>query len=337
MNSRPTAAPARRLAVLGSNSFAGATWVAHALTLGFDVLGVSRSPQPDATFLPYLSHARGDAFRFVQCDLRDTTRLSAQLADFAPAYVVDFAGQGMVAESWEAPHQWYETNVLAKVRLHDFLRQQTWLHKYVRISTPEVYGSREDLIKEGTPFNPSTPYAVSHAAVDLSLAAFYQHYRFPVVIGRFANFYGPHQQLYRIVPRAILCARLGQKLPLHGGGGAVRAFLHAADAARAIELLIERGQVGEVYHFSPERFVTIRELIDTLAAMLYVAPERLVEITPQRPAQDAAYRMDASRAVRELEWHDQVTLEQGLRETTAWIDRNLSALSALPLNYQHRP
>ena len=101
----------------------------------------------------------------------------------------------MVAESWTAPAQWYTTNIVAKVRLHDWLRQQSWLERYVRISTPEVYGSHDTLQPESWHLNPSTPYAVSHAAIDLSLRAFHAHYGFPVVFTRFANFYGPGQQL----------------------------------------------------------------------------------------------------------------------------------------------
>ena len=163
----------RHVAVLASNSFAGSAYVAHALLRGSEVLGISRSVETDDIFLPYKQLAQASGFRFLQLDLnRDFGRICEALADFQPEVIADFAGQGMVAESWQAPEQWYQTNIVSKVRLHHFLKDQTWLKRYIRVSTPEVYGSCDKLISEDQPYNPSTPYAVSHAAIDMSLKAF---------------------------------------------------------------------------------------------------------------------------------------------------------------------
>src|SRR5882762_10152566 len=223
---------ATRVAVLGSNSFAGASFIDAALTAGHQVLGVNRSAEPSPMFLPYRKNPYAASYRFRQLDLnRDFEAICALLVDFSPHFVLDFAGQGMVAESWSRPEQWYETNIVAKVRLHDCLRQQPALQKYIRVSTPEVYGSTAHPVQEGQPYAPSTPYAVSHAAIDMSLTAFHRNYSFPVVLTRFANFFGPGQQLYRIVPRTVIYALLGQRLQLHGGGTSVRAFIHGGDVA----------------------------------------------------------------------------------------------------------
>src|SRR3954466_2564273 len=219
-----------RVAVLGSNSFAGTAFIDAALSETHEVLGISRSPEPPPIFLPYRENSRASAYRFQQLDLnRDFDAVCVALDDFAPAFVVDFAGQGMVAESWTRPEQWYQTNIVSKVRLHEFLRRHRTLEKYVRVSTPEVYGSTPHLIREHQPYAPSTPYAVSHAAIDMSLAAFHRNYGFPVVLTRFANFFGPGQQLYRIVPRTIIYALVGRRLSLDGAGTSVRAFIHSRD------------------------------------------------------------------------------------------------------------
>jgi dTDP-glucose 4,6-dehydratase len=206
-----------KIAVLGSNSFSGSHFVAYALSQGLDVLGMSRSAEPEKMFLPYLWRKHdGAAYRFEQLDLNhDTDRITASIKAFQPEYVVNFAAQGMVAESWLHPEHWYQTNVLANVLLHDKIRHFDFLKKYVHVSTPEVYGSCSGNVPEEAPFNPSTPYAASRAACELHLRTFLKNYRFPVAFTRSANVFGPGQQLYRIIPRTILYILLGKKLPLH--------------------------------------------------------------------------------------------------------------------------
>jgi dTDP-glucose 4,6-dehydratase len=328
----------RRYAVLGSNSFAGAAFVAHALAQGGEVLGFNRSPEGSAIFLPYRSLANSGGYRFVQSDVnRDLEFILSEIENFRPQFVVDFAGQGMVAESWQDPVQWYRTNILAKAALHDRLRRFDWLERYLRVSTPEVYGSQSELIRESAFYRPSTPYAVSHAATDMSLRAFHDHYGFPAITARFANFFGPGQQLYRIVPRTIIYALTARRLQLHGGGSAVRAFIHARDVAVAILLCLEKGVPGEIYHFSPQRFVTIRQLVEHICARMGVAFADLVEEAPDRPAKDHAYLMDADRARRELGWTESLSLEQGIEETIDWVRSNLDEIRSLPLDYIHKP
>lgn len=137
---------ADKIAVLGSNSFAGSAFVAEALCREHPVFGMSRSKEPDSVFLPYKHKTN---FQFRQLDLnQNLSQIIEVLAEFKPEIIVDFAGQGMVAESWQAPEQWYQTNIVAKVKLHHWLKDQAWLKKYIRISTPEVYGSCDDLINE---------------------------------------------------------------------------------------------------------------------------------------------------------------------------------------------
>jgi dTDP-glucose 4,6-dehydratase len=328
----------RHVAVLASNSFAGSAYVAHALLRGSEVLGISRSFEPDEIFLPYKQLAQASSFRFFKLDLnRDFGRICEVLADFQPEVIADFAGQGMVAESWQAPEQWYQTNIVSKVRLHHFLKDQKWLERYIRVSTPEVYGSCDKLIREDQPYDPSTPYAVSHAAIDMSLKAFHQNYGFPVVFGRFANFYGEHQQLYRIVPKAILCVRSGVKLPLHGGGKSVRAFIHATEVADGISRMVESGSPGEIYHFSPSQFQSIREVVETICRKLGTNIEQAIELTADRPGKDMVYLMDASKARGELGWVPRLTFEDGVDRTIAWVARHYEKMRCLSWNYEHKP
>ena len=325
------------IAVLGSNSFAGAGFVDAALSAGYEVLGVNRSPEGSPVFLPYRANPRREQYSFHCLDLNvHFDGLAGLLRERQPEFVVDFAGQGMVAESWDRPYEWFQTNVVAKSRLHDFLRRQHWLRKYVRISTPEVYGSTRDLIREDAPYAPSTPYAVSHAATDLSLVAYFREFRFPAVIGRFANFFGPGQQIYRIVPRTILCALTGRKLQLHGGGRSVRAFIHVRDVADGILRMLQDGNPGEIYHFSPAEFHSIRQVVERICAELGADFMACVQAVAERPGKDHAYLMDASKARATLHWAPQRGLAEGIRETIAWVKQNLEVLREQPWDYVHK-
>jgi dTDP-glucose 4,6-dehydratase len=329
-----------RIAVIGSNSFSGASFVCHCLTQGLEVIGASRSVEPAGCFLPYrwLPSAQQGGFRFVHADLNhDLDPLMAALDEFQPAAVVNFAAQGMVAQSWLQPAHWYQTNVVGNVLFHDRLRRANWLKRYIHVGTPEVYGSTTGVIDESAPFNPSTPYAASRAACDLHLRTFLHQYNFPVCWTRAANVYGPGQQLYRIIPRTILSIRLGQKLQLHGGGHSVRSFIHIDDVATATLAVARQAPAGQCYHLSTARFITIRELVEMICRMTNANFAKVAEVTADRPGKDAAYQLDSTRARQELHWSDHVALEKGVSDTIAWVDQHLDELRRQPPDYIHKP
>lgn len=329
-----------RILVIGSNSYTGATFAAHALDRGHEVVGVSRSEELNSVFLPYrkVSAEALKRFSFKQMDLNEKAEDIARLAQERDlAYVANFAAQSMVAESWATPMHWYQTNVVANVRLHEELRKWDGLKKYLHVTTPEVYGSCSGVVKEDAPFNPSTPYAGSRAACDMHLMTFFKRYNFPVVFTRAANVYGPGQQLYRIIPRAALFSRIGKKLPLHGGGHSTRAFIHGEDVASASLAILEAGTPGEVYHLSTDRFISIRDLVAMVAQKTGTTFEKLAEVTEDRPGKDAAYLLDSSKAKKQFSWSPQMGLQEGVESVIRWIDENLSTLRGLPNHYIHKP
>ncbi len=332
--------------VIGSNSFSGSHFVAEALRCGHQVWGVSRSPEPDSVFLPYrwsdqstgqpLAHT--DNFAFEAVDLNTQLDRLLQLIDrVQPAFVVNFAAQGMVAESWLKPTHWYNTNVVSQVALHDALRQRAFLEKYVHVTTPEVYGSTDGgWIKEHNYFAPSTPYAVSRAACDLHLHSFHKAYGFPVVFTRAANVYGPGQQLYRIIPRAMLSARTGRTMQLHGGGHSERSFIHIQDVVRATLQLALEADLGTTWHLSTPESISIRSLVKTICELCGARFVTVVEDSVDRLGKDQSYLLD-STAIREcFGWVDQISLDAGITETLAWVDSHLEQLKTLPWTYQHK-
>ena len=329
-----------KIAIIGSNCFSGASFARHCLAQGLEVLGTSRSEEPADCFLPYrwMPAAQQRGFRFIQADLNhDLDALMAALDLFQPTAVVNFAAQGMVAQSWLTPAHWYQTNVVANVLLHDRLRQARWLKKYVHVGTPEVYGSTSGVITESAPFNPSTPYAASRAACDLHLRTFVNQYKFPAVWTRSANVYGPGQQLYRIIPRTILSIKLGQKLQLHGGGHSVRSFIHIDDVASATLAIARHAPAGECYHLSTARFISIRELVEMICRMMNADFAQVAQITDDRPGKDAAYTLDSTKARQTLGWSDTVALEEGVRATIAWVEEHFETIRQQPFDYIHKP
>jgi dTDP-glucose 4,6-dehydratase len=330
-----------RTLVLGSNSFSGAHFVAQSLAAGATVLAVSRSAEPVTAFLPYRwgrEPGQLERFGFERLDLNhDTDRIMAAAESLQPEYVVNFAAQSMVAESWLHPEHWYQTNVVANVRLHDRLRHLKGLRSYVHVSTPEVYGSCAGDVTEDAPLNPSTPYAASRAACDLHLLTFFRNYRFPVVFTRAANVFGPGQQLYRIVPRTILCILLGKRLQLHGGGRSVRSFIHIRDVVDGTRRVARAGRPGEVYHLSTRVTHSIREVVETVCKKMGARFEEVVEVVGDRPGKDAAYLLDSNKARRELGWNDTVSFDTGVDETIAWVRRHLDVLREQPFDYIHKP
>lgn len=327
----------KRIAVIGSNSFSGAHFVDYVLLEGLEVVGISRSPEPNPVFLPY-KKLRNPAFRFYQLDLNhDLEQIMRLIGEFQPAYVINFAAQGMVAESWQQPEHWFQTNVVANITLHDQLRRCDFLKKYVHISTPEVYGSCQGSVKENTAYNPSTPYAVSRAAADMSLMCFYKAYDFPVAFTRAANVFGPGQQLYRIIPRTILYFLIGKKLQLHGGGRSVRSFIHIRDVVDGILRVARQAPSGEIYHFSTTENITIRSLVEMIAEQMELSFEDNIEDVGERMGKDAAYLLDSAKAKETLGWKEQMSLEQGIAETIAWVRDNLEELKKQSLNYIHKP
>jgi len=220
--------------------------------------------------------------------------------------------------------------------LHEALRQCDFLDKYVHVTTPEVYGSTDGFIKEDTPFNPSTPYAVSRAASDMSLKTYFDAYGFPVVFTRAANVYGPGQQLYRIIPRTILSILTGKKLQLHGGGHSRRSFIHMRDVSSATIKIATEGVAGQTYHISTDEIVTVRALVEKICAKLGVDFNTCVEVVGERLGKDAAYMLDSTKLRSTLGWKDQVGLDEGLDDCIAWVKKNLDEMKSMHWDYVHK-
>lgn len=324
--------------ILGSNSFSGATFADHLASEGHDVVATSRSPEPHDAFLPYKWRKHPGSVTFETVDINhDLDKLDEIMRRVRPSHVVNFAAQSMVGESWKYPDHWMMTNVVSTVRLHERLRQHDFLDRYVHVTTPEVYGSTDGWIREDTAFNPTTPYAVSRAAGDMSLRTYVKQHGFPAVSTRAANVFGPGQQLYRIVPRTILFAMTGRKLQLHGGGHSIRSFIDMRDVSAATLKIALEGRLGDTYHISTPRLISIRELVEMIVKRLGKDMATAVEIVDERPGKDTAYMLNSDKLRTELGWTDKISLEQGIEDTILWAEKYIDELQRLPADYMHKP
>ena len=166
--------------------------------------------------------------------------------------------------------------------------------------------------------------------------SFYKNYNFPVIFTRAANVYGPGQQLYRIIPKAMLCARLGKKINLHGGGFSKRSFIYIEDVCDAIYKVLKKGKVGETYHISTNKIISVRELVKKICVMTSIKFDDLVKISKERRGKDQAYLLNTTKIRTKLNWKDKTSLEDGMKKTLYWVDQKLHYLKKIPRDYKHK-
>jgi dTDP-glucose 4,6-dehydratase len=328
-----------KVLVLGANSFSGQDFVDLLLDRPhYAVIGLSRSPERSRTFLGYKQRRNLTSFYYHQLDMNNESAKLLELLDAErPEYVVNFAAQSEVAPSWEHPEHWFETNTVALAKLVNHLRRRPYLRRYLHVSSPEVYGTCAGHVTEDAPLAPSTPYAASKAAADLLVATYQREFSFPLVTVRATNVYGARQQLFKIIPRSVIYLRLGKPIQLHGGGRAVKSYIHIRDVSRAELAILEQGDVGRAYHLAPDHGVAVRDVVRTICERMGKAFNCCTETVAERPGQDAAYVIDSGRARKQFGWVPKVSLEEGLGEVIDWVNAHWDEIKDLPLTYQHRP
>lgn len=322
--------------VIGSNCFTGSHIVDALLEdQSNQVIGISRSPEYKDFFLPY-KRWQNPPFRFHRINLVRQFDEAVQLLERVnPQVVINVAALSEVALSYERPAEYFETNTLAVIRLCNYLRTCSDLERYVHISSAEIFGSCAEPVKEDAPFRPSTPYAVSKAAADMYLNTLLQNFNFPVTITRSTNVYGRHQQLYKIIPRTVIYLKLGKTIELHGGGKAMKSFVHIRDAVRGVMLAIEHRRPG-TYHFTVASDQTVADIVRQICTWMGYDFESATRVVGERLGQDPRYWLDCSKAKRELGWTPQAPFEQGVREVIEWIESNRAAIRQEPLVYIHK-
>lgn len=328
----------KKILILGANSFAGTSFVNYLLKKKYIVYSTSRSSEKKNPFNIYKENITKKNYLFKKIDInknKDLKELKKIIVSNKIKIVVDFGSQSMVGQSWDAPEDWVRTNCLGKLNLIRELNTVKNI-KYVRISTPEVYGNNTNKIKEDDKINPSTPYAITQATADFFTFAYTKFKGLNSITLRFANFYGPGQQLFRIIPKTILSILRFKKLNIHGDGSSLRSFIFSDDFCESILLAIKKGKKNEVYNISPSREISILNLVKLICKIMNYDEKKLIVFSKDRIGKDLRYMMSSKKANKELGWRSKVTLENGLKKTIKWYMNNFIKLDKLNSTYIHK-
>ena len=260
-------------------------------------------------------------FKFVKGDIADRAFVDELFASEKPDVVVNFAAESHVDRSIENPEIFLQTNVIGTSVLMDACRKYGNI-RYHQVSTDEVYGDlpldRPDLFfTETTLLHTSSPYSASKASADLLVQAYYRTYKLPVTISRCSNNYGPYHFPEKLIPLMIANALNDKKLPVYGKGENVRDWLYVEDHCSAIDLIIRKGKIGEVYNIGGHNERTNLEVVKTIIKELSKS-EDLIEFVTDRPGHDRRYAIDPTKIHNELGWLPATKFDDGIKKTIEW-------------------
>lgn len=264
-------------------------------------------------------------FRFCKVDICDRTAIEKLFEEESPDVVVNFAAESHVDRSIESPEIFLKTNIGGtQVLLDACLKYQ--IQRYHQVSTDEVYGDlpldRPDLLfTENTSIHASSPYSASKAGADLLVLAYHRTYGLPVTISRCSNNYGPYQFPEKLIPLMIVRALTGQTLPVYGAGENVRDWLYVEDHCRAIDLILHKGRIGEVYNIGGNNEKKNIDIVRMICKALN-KPEMLIVHVSDRKGHDLRYAIDATKMYNELGWLPEITFEEGMKQTIEWYLEN---------------
>lgn len=260
-------------------------------------------------------------FRFAKIDICDRDAVYQLFAEEHPDMVVNFAAESHVDRSIENPEIFLQTNIIGTSILLDACRKYG-IQRYHQVSTDEVYGDlpldRPDLFfTEETPIHTSSPYSSSKAGADLLVLAYHRTYGLPVTISRCSNNYGPYHFPEKLIPLMIINALHDKPLPVYGDGLNVRDWLYVEDHCRAIDLILRKGCVGEVYNVGGHNEMANIDIVKLICKELD-KPESLINYVTDRKGHDRRYAIDPSKIHRELGWLPETKFIDGIKKTIQW-------------------
>ncbi len=265
--------------------------------------------------------ARNKRYRFVKGDIanKNFTQRILKGVDI----VVNFAAHTHVDRSIADPNPFFESNCRGAFNLFHSATKNG-VRKFVHISTDEVYGTIETgAYDESSPLTPSSPYSATKASADLMASGWWKTYKTPIIVLRCTNNFGPRQHLEKFIPKAIIRGLSGKGIPLYGGGKQVRDWIYVEDFCGAIELAVDRGEMGEIYNVSSGNELTNREVAQRVINLLNDPRIKLIDVE-DRPGHDSRYSLDSHRIRESLGWRPLQTFDEALVNTVQWYREHVS-------------
>ncbi|HIW32264.1 MAG TPA: dTDP-glucose 4,6-dehydratase [Candidatus Paenibacillus intestinavium] len=307
-----------KILVTGGAGFIGSNFVNYMVDKYADYTIVNVDALTYAGNLENLKQSeRKSNYQFVKADITDAAAMDRLIGDGVDA-IINFAAESHVDRSITNPGVFVQTNIQGTQVLLDAARKYK-VHKYVQVSTDEVYGSlgEDGYFTETTPLSPNSPYSASKAGADLLVLAYHETYGLPVNITRCSNNYGPFHFPEKLIPLMIINALNDKPLPVYGDGKNVRDWLHVSDHCTAIDLVLHKGVSGEIYnvggHNEKRNVEVVKEILQQLGK-----PESLIQYVEDRLGHDHRYAIDPTKLQQELGWTSNYTFETGLKETIQW-------------------
>ena len=269
----------------------------------------------------FLNHSR---FTMAEGNIRDISFVDALFATYKPDIVVHFAAETHVDRSITGPQVFLETNVIGTGILLDTCLRHG-IERFHHVSTDEVYGTLPlqggSPFMEQSPLMPSSPYAASKASSDLLVLSYYKTYGLPITISRCSNNYGTHQYPEKLIPLMIQKALQGESLPVYGDGSNIRDWIHVVDHCRAIDCILQKGKVGEVYNIGAGEEIPNIQLVKRILDVLG-KPYELITYVPDRLGHDLRYAINSSK-LETLGWKAECTMEETLHGIVEWYRANV--------------
>lgn len=284
---------------------------------------------------------KSDNYRFIQADICDEATILAIMRTQDIDVIMHLAAESHVDRSIDGPAAFIETNIIGTFRMlsaaltywHELKEPRKSAFRFHHISTDEVFGDlpfESGIFVEDSPYKPSSPYSASKAASDHLVRAWHETYKLPVVLSNCSNNYGPFHFPEKLIPLVILNAMHERDLPVFGNGGNIRDWLYVEDHARALELVLTKGVVGESYNIGGKAERTNLFVVQTICDLLDERRPRannkyhreLIKFVNDRPGHDRRYAIDPSKIEKELGWSPQETFETGLAKTVDWYLEN---------------
>ena len=308
--------------VTGGAGFIGANFIYHMLESYPNYKIVCLDALTYAGNMETLTEAlTNPRFAFIKGDIADREAVFDIFARYQPDTVVNFAAESHVDRSIVDPSVFLRTNIIGTGVLMDACRQYG-TGRFHQVSTDEVYGDlpldRPDLLfTEETPIHTSSPYSASKASADLLALAYFRTYKLPVTVSRCSNNYGPFHFPEKLIPLMIANALNDKPLPVYGKGDNIRDWLYVTDHCRAIDAIIHKGQVGEVYNIGGHNERTNLDVVKTILRELG-KPESLITFVTDRPGHDRRYAIDPTKIHQELGWLPTTGFDEGIKLTIRW-------------------
>lgn len=313
-----------KILVTGGAGFIGSNFVNYMVDKYPEYAIVNVDALTYAGNLENLKQSEGKSnYQFVKADITDIQTMDQLIGDGVDA-VINFAAESHVDRSITNPGIFVQTNIQGTQVLLDAAKKYN-VKKYLQVSTDEVYGSlgEDGYFTEQTPLSPNSPYSASKAGADLLVLAYHETFGLPVNITRCSNNYGPFHFPEKLIPLMIINALNDKKLPVYGDGKNVRDWLHVTDHCSAIDLVLHKGVIGEVYNVGGHNEKTNLEVVKEILNQLD-KPKSLIQYVEDRLGHDRRYAIDPTKLQTELGWEPKYTFETGLKETVQWYLDNQS-------------